>query len=129
MAIADSNEVNAYVVTLMDVNDSVVATYNFESDTNLISGLTQNTLYTISMSTDCEDGSLTTPFTLTFRTDCSPVAEENLPYIEDFETYTSGAANPISTCWKKGVIGTTTQYPHPTLVTQNMTDLHLMPKQ
>ena len=48
-----------------------------------------------------------------FRTLCNPVATDSLPYVEDFVSYGSGSANPISPCWYKQVIGSTTQFPYP----------------
>ena len=112
LVISDSNHVNNYIITLT-VGDSLVNTITSTTDTNILTDLTENTLYRVTVVTDCDDGTYTAALSTNFRTACNPVASTELPYVEDFENYTSGAANPISTCWTKGVFGTTTQYPYP----------------
>ena len=74
--------------------------------------LIPNTEYDIYIRANCGDEE-SDPAIFTFRTLCSPVATDSLPYIEDFESYSSGSANPISPCWYRRTIGSTTNYPYP----------------
>ncbi|MBR4230186.1 MAG: fibronectin type III domain-containing protein, partial [Bacteroidales bacterium] len=90
----------AYDSTSFVTNDTVVA----------ITGLSPNTQYTFEVYSLCSTGDTSEAETVTITTPCAPMA---LPYTEDFETYGSGAAQPISNCWVKNVFGTTTQYPYP----------------
>ena len=83
------------------------------TDTTLtLTDLISNTNYDVYIRANC-GGDISDPAVFSFRTLCNPVATATLPYIEDFESYSSGSANPISPCWYKQVIGTTTQYPYP----------------
>ena len=83
------------------------------TDTTLtLTDLTPNTAYDVYIRANC-GGDVSDPAVFAFRTLCNPVATDSLPYVEDFESYGSGAANGISPCWYKQVIGTTTQYPYP----------------
>ncbi len=115
IVVSDSNDVGNYIVTVKNLDDTMEADIveTFSDSTYTITDLMPNTQYRISMVTDCDDGTYTIPFEIEFRTACTPIATEDLPYIEDFETYSTGAANPISPCWTKGVMGSTTQYPYP----------------
>ncbi len=74
-------------------------------------GLTPNTYYDYSVATECTTLSLFINGSV--HTACEPVPTDSLPYVEDFETYSSGSANPINSCWSKAVYNTTTQYPYP----------------
>ena len=83
------------------------------NDTTIVlNNLLANTVYDVYIKANC-GGDVSDPEVFTFRTLCSPVAEESLPYVEDFEDYTSGSTNPISPCWIKQAFNTTTQYPYP----------------
>lgn len=113
--ISDSNEVDDYIVTIVNLDDTTAETIveSLTDTTYTFDGLTPNTRYRLTMVSDCGDGTYTIPYEQTFRTACAAIASEDLPYIEDFETYTTGSANPISPCWTKGVMGGTVQYPYP----------------
>ena len=114
VVIVDTNEVGDYIITLKDANDSVIATYTTSDTSYTISGLTPQTNYTVSIVTDCGDGTYTAAFTQSFRTACTAIPTDSLPYIESFQTYSTGSSASISPCWTKGVSGSTTQYPYPT---------------
>ena len=114
VVIVDTNEVGAYIITLMDAADSVIATYTTSDTSYIITNLTPQTNYTVSIVTDCDDGTYTAAFTQSFRTACTAIATDSLPYIESFQTYSTGSSASISPCWTKGVSGSTTQYPYPT---------------
>ncbi|MBQ9639665.1 MAG: choice-of-anchor J domain-containing protein, partial [Bacteroidales bacterium] len=58
----------------------------------------------------------TTSYTvLRFTTGRCVVADTSLPYVEDFDSYTSGSTNPINPCWIKYYMTgrTTNSYPYP----------------
>lgn len=67
----------------LDVSDSVCT----------ITGLNANTEYTISVVTNCSDGSLTPPVIVHTRTMCNAVA---VPYVDDFESY---PYEEVPYCW------------------------------
>ena len=83
-------------------NDTTVTFYSLLPDTE----------YDVYVRANC-GGDVSDPAEFVFRTACLPVATDSLPYVEDFETYASGSANPISPCWTKHIIGTTVLYPYP----------------
>lgn len=93
---------SANEVMSLSTNDTV---YEFTS-------LTPDTEYEYYFVATCLDGSVgyASP-RFGFRTLCYPIANDSLPYVEDFESYNAGAANPINPCWKKGT-NNTTQYPY-----------------
>ncbi len=113
LVITDINHEDNYIITLQREGDTNIDTYTTTSESYTFTGLNSNTMYHVTVVTDCGDGSYTTAMRTDFRTACTPIADTALPYIEDFETYTSGSSNPISPCWTKAVFGTTTQYPYP----------------
>ncbi len=81
--------------------------------TATMSGLLPNTEYDVYISANC-GGDISDPAVFTFRTLCSPVPIDSLPYVENFESYASGTANPISPCWYRKTFGNTTiTYPYP----------------
>ena len=117
--ISDSNNVDNYEITLTWW-DSIDNEWRDTSEVYLtsdslysLSGLAPSTDYTVSLVAICSDGSTTYPLVTSFHTPCLAIADEDLPYVEDFEAYNTTATSPISPCWTKGVIGSTTQYPYP----------------
>ena len=83
------------------------------SDTSVtITGLSPSTDYDIFVRSLCSDNSYSAYSLVRFTTPCSPIAHSSLPYIEDFNSYLSGSANPIGSCWHKGT-NSTTAYPYP----------------
>ena len=112
----DTNEVGSYAVTYwpegenLTANDTITV---YESNTEVVlENLEPDSIYYIIVQSDCGDLSLPTN-TRTFRTACTPVAGDDMPYVENFDTYGTGSSAAISTCWKKGVSGSTTRYPYP----------------
>ena len=84
------------------------------TDTTItLSNLAANTEYDVYVSANC-GGDMSDGRSMSFHTACLPVATADLPYIEDFESYESGSANPISPCWYKAAIDNATAYPYPT---------------
>ena len=91
--------------------DTVSAPVFVATDTISFTGLTPNTEYYAYVRSVCGiAGHSDWSNVLTMRTACSPLP---LPYTEDFESYGSGSANPISPCWVKGT-NSATAYPYPT---------------
>ena len=103
VVIVDSNEVGNYIITLANASDSVLGVFNTSDTDYTFTGLTPQTMYHISMVTDCDDGTYTAPYTLNVRTACTAIPTDSLPYIESFQTYSTGSSASI-----------TTQYPYPT---------------
>ncbi|MBP3739607.1 MAG: fibronectin type III domain-containing protein [Bacteroidales bacterium] len=110
--IDDPAEVNNYVILAIDNNGD---TLDFTSTDTMytISGLSANTVYTVSVYTDCGDGTTTAPrVSDAFRTNCAPI--DSLPYTYDFDDATgSGSSYEIDPCWQRHAVGTTTRYPQP----------------
>ncbi len=70
--------------------DSIAAT---DTVVNL-SGLTANTPYTVRVLSNCDDGTRTTPSTISFRTACVSIAAADLPWTESFDS-----ADASLSCW------------------------------
>ena len=116
LVINDTNHVDNYLVKLVHVGDTGVidsTEITINTETYTFSGLLPSSQYRVELVSDCGDGTFTRVHTLSFRTACEPVPVDSLPYYEDFESYASGAANPIDPCWNKYVVGGTTNYPYP----------------
>lgn len=112
---SDSNATGTYVVTywpqgtnLSSEDTLTVTVYDTVAE---LDGLMPDSVYYVSVQADCGDLS-TGSYPVSFRTACLPVADTNLPYIEDFEAYGTGASASISTCWHKET-NNTTAYPYP----------------
>ena len=93
----------------VDDDDAIVATaydttYTFMS-------VAANTNYDLYVMPDC-GGDEADTMMVTFFSYCATISSADLPYIEDFETYGTGSAQPISPCWTKGTTSTTA-YPYP----------------
>lgn len=112
----DTNNVGIYVVTYWPEGDNLTAddtvTVNVEDTEVVLTDLGADSIYYVTVQSDCGNLSLPTSTTI-FRTACTPVAATDLPYVENFDTYGTGTSAAISTCWKKDVIGSTVQYPYP----------------
>ena len=83
------------------VNDTANAPrlWNFDANTTndntvTINDLTPNTAYTFYLQSLCSGSDTSLWVSLNFRTACTPIASENLPYHESFESWASGAFDP-----------------------------------
>ncbi|MBO7227949.1 MAG: fibronectin type III domain-containing protein [Bacteroidales bacterium] len=108
---ADSVDVGSYEVAWATANDVLLATStNIITDTTgAITELDPNTEYFAWVRANC-GGTYSSwePFG-EFRTLCTAV--DSLPYSEDFDSYATGAAGTMNTCWTKGT-NYTTAYPY-----------------
>ena len=110
----DSMEVGSYRVNYWAEGagpDDTISLTIGDTVTSL-ENLTPNTVYYVTVTTLCSGGEAYSTYPVSFRTACLPVATASLPYVEDFESYASGAANPISPCWYKAT-SSTTAFPYP----------------
>ncbi len=73
--------------------------------------LTPGTTYDVYVRSVCGDDSSSWSM-IRFSTGCREILAEDLPYIETFESYGTGSANPISPCWTK-YSNTSVNYPYP----------------
>ena len=80
-------------------------------NTVTLDGLRMGLRYGVYINGICGDDTSAEAYT-SFNTGCSTIAEDDLPYVEDFETYGTGTGNPINACWTKGTNATST-YPYP----------------
>lgn len=86
--------------------------YAVSTDTSYtFSGIANNSPYTLYVVADCQDATADT-IALDFFSFCSLIGYDDLPYADNFESYTSGSSNPINPCWTKHTSGTTA-YPYP----------------
>lgn len=110
----DTVGTGSYVVTYWpegsNVGDTLMV-YPSESPYTLTE-LQPNTTYYVTVQADCGTDLSMANYPVEFRTHCLKVADSQLPYVEDFEIYASGSANPIDPCWNKGT-NNTTAYPYP----------------
>ena len=88
--------------------DSVTSATNSVTLNNLRMGMTYSVYVTAVCGSDTSNSAYGT-----VTTGCATITSSDLPYMEDFETYGSGSAYPINTCWTKGT-SSSTAYPYPT---------------
>ena len=89
---------------------STVSTFLANNDTTTIAGLQPNTTYYWYVRSICASDDMSSwSIEGTFTTACSPSA---LPFLENFESYGTGATAALSPCWRKGT-NSTTAYPYP----------------
>lgn len=74
-----------------------------------LTGLNPSTTYYVSVRALCQNDNSSWSVVSQFTTPCLPVS---LPYTEDFESYGTGATQPIDPCWTKGT-NNSTAYPYP----------------
>ena len=101
VVIHDSNQVNNYRIDVSgDSTFSVTA-----SDTiYTLEDLQPNAQYTVTVVALCDDGNETSPVVTRFHTPCLPYATEDLPFMENFDSYTGGTSSSATTvfnpdCW------------------------------
>ena len=101
VVIHDSNQVNNYRIDVSgDSTFSVPA-----SDTiYTLEDLQPNAQYTVTVVALCDDGNETSPVVTRFHTPCLPYATEDLPFMENFDSYTGGTSSSATTvfnpdCW------------------------------
>ena len=78
------------------VNDSVVDSNYFYGESEMLQNLSANTVYTVSVVTVCGEEE-TAPVSTTFRTACTAITSDQLPYNEGFEDYPTTVG--IIPCW------------------------------
>lgn len=65
--------------------------------------LTRATTYSYAVAAECEG--LNSIFqTGSIQTECSPLTMDDIPYLEDFESYQYGYEESISPCWRRGSV-------------------------
>ncbi len=110
----DTNSLSNYYVTYWPENAAAgdtISTFTTDTTTTL-TNLQPNTTYYVYVQADCSGDLSVATFPVNFRTNCVVVADSDLPFVEDFEEYGSGATQPISYCWYKGT-NAATAYPYP----------------
>ena len=76
--------------------------------TYTVSGLTPNTEYSFHVRAICGVGDTSYPAIYTVHTGCAPFA---IPFTENFDTWSSTAADPLPNCWEKHT-NYSTNYPY-----------------
>lgn len=82
------------------------------SDTLTLNGLTPNTEYTITIRSICGSDDTSNAATFQFITPCVALTADDLPYLENFNSYSTGSSSQISQCWHRGT-NSSTAYPYP----------------
>ncbi|MBO4307968.1 MAG: choice-of-anchor J domain-containing protein [Bacteroidales bacterium] len=100
---SDSVAVNELSYTAILGNDTVHGItdtfYTFHS-------LANTTLYRYAVATECP--TLNSIFqTGSIQTECPPLTMDDIPYLEDFESYAYGYDTTISPCWRRGSVPST----------------------
>lgn len=72
--------------------------YTYSSD-QVIEGLQHSLWYDVSVNGICFDGTSTDVIHAEFATQCLVITHDSLPYIEDFDSYSTTGARHISPCW------------------------------
>ena len=93
--------------------DTILVQDGITDTTYTVTGLDAGTHYTFAVVTDCGGGDTSMYSSIVSAyTACEAITADDLPYIENFESYSSGSTNSISPCWTKGT-SSTTAYPYP----------------
>ena len=103
VTVQDSNHVDSYVATIA-IGDSVVETASFSDSLYTFENLAPNTEYTVSLSSDCGDGSSTLPFVRSFTTPCVSIEADSLPWSDNFNSYVGSSSSSATSrmdlpCW------------------------------
>ncbi|MBQ9417048.1 MAG: fibronectin type III domain-containing protein [Bacteroidales bacterium] len=116
----DTSNTGSYVVTYWpetatSARDSL---YAYPTTTQVrLRGLQRGMRYYVSVTAQCGGTGSAPSSPVSFQTECAPIPIADMPYRETFETYTSGAASDISSCWYKMYVeGANTNmhsYPYP----------------
>ena len=86
--------------------DSSHIVTDIRTDSLLLTGLLDNTLYEVYVRSYCGSFNTNWSAVVQFRTHCSPL--DTLPYTEDFDSYTGGTIRPMNLpCWHGFVAGDT----------------------
>ena len=88
--------------------DSAIVYTNSHEVEDLVMGK----LYGFYVTAVCSSDDTSTTAYGTFTTACDVLTADDLPYLETFEAYGTGAAYPINGCWAKGT-NSATAYPYP----------------
>ena len=108
-ATVTGDEYNMYCYLLI-YNDSIVDSVETSDTTWTFSGLTANRLYTVNVRTACGDGTYTPAVTTSGRTDCGMLTTDDLPFVEDFESYNTYVYT--FPCWTRNSYSTSySNYP------------------
>ena len=87
------------VCALIGTNPDWAKATVFTGNTGSISGLYSETNYNLYLRAICEAPSFAVD--VSFKTDCGPVVEAHLPYIETFDKYSTGPSSSMPTCWSR----------------------------
>lgn len=96
LTIHDSSAVNHYVVS---IGDEEVIVRDFNEVT--IDDRTPGTTYNILVVAVCESGDTTQAVSASVTLPCMAVAEEQLPWNENFDTWATGNYAPFPSCWQR----------------------------
>lgn len=88
--VADSNDSPNYTVSVNDGSTMVINNATYTTTEIPLTGLTAGTVYTVEVVANCPDGGSYSPVTMQFRTQCAGIAESDLPWSENFDTYPTG---------------------------------------
>ncbi len=105
---ADSSAVY-YEVACVPAGNAIDSSHivtDIRTDSLLLTGLMDNTLYEVYVRSYCGSFNTNWSASVQFRTQCS--ALDTLPYTEDFDSYTGGSIRPMNLpCWHGFVAGDT----------------------
>lgn len=93
--VQDSNTAPNYTVQVFSATDTVLDS-TFTSYGIPIDGLTANTEYTVKVIVHCNDGNSYNPMITHFRSSCTLIAHNSLPWHEGFDSYPSYSGAPLN---------------------------------
>ncbi len=109
-----------FLVYWHKVGSNLWDTLEVNGTTVTLQGLSMGDNYEGIVYSLCNGDTSLTYADFSFSASCSTITSEMLPFAEDFESYGSGAANPINGCWTKGT-NSSTAYPYPSSTVVNGT--------
>lgn len=84
--------------TIYNMADTSVVASGLNGDTYTVTGLTANTSYTFGIEANCTSTDASRILTAVVRTNCVVIASSEMPYHENFSSWTTGSGN-LDPCW------------------------------
>ncbi|MBR3412351.1 MAG: fibronectin type III domain-containing protein, partial [Bacteroidales bacterium] len=107
----ETGTASQWVVALDSANTNLVTAD--ATDTNyLFTDLSPNTYYTVRVASVCDGTDTSMWLSQTIHTPCNIIEHDSLPFVESFESWTTGSSSGIDPCWSYGSMGVSSTYPY-----------------
>ena len=98
IVVSDTAAVTSYLITCTS-SDTTFSLTAYNDTIATLTDLVPQTAYHIKVLKQCPDGSLTRAVSTDFRTPCNALSHDDLPYADDFNSYSSWSGGFNNPCW------------------------------